>query len=118
MLALLSLCHMPENKDSDWDWSEFVARNNNELVAHGATSPTGVSFCYRNWNGQVPEVAISDLRPATLICLTSLRPAFESIGRELESVRLRSASRTMRLASIVNQYLDQTAPWTTSSKTG
>ncbi|MDP2975832.1 MAG: methionine--tRNA ligase, partial [Anaerolineales bacterium] len=25
--------NMPENRDSDWDWAEFVARNNNELVA-------------------------------------------------------------------------------------
>ena len=25
--------NMPEMKDSDWDWKEFVARNNNELVA-------------------------------------------------------------------------------------
>jgi len=25
--------NMPEMKDSNWDWSEFVARNNNELVA-------------------------------------------------------------------------------------
>ncbi|MBK9210679.1 MAG: class I tRNA ligase family protein, partial [Anaerolineales bacterium] len=24
--------NMPESKDSDWDWKEFVARNNNELV--------------------------------------------------------------------------------------
>ena len=24
--------NMPETKDSDWDWAEFVARNNNELV--------------------------------------------------------------------------------------
>ena len=25
--------NMPENHDSDWDWKEFVARNNGELVA-------------------------------------------------------------------------------------
>ena len=26
--------NMPEMKDSDWDWAEFVARNNNELGGH------------------------------------------------------------------------------------
>ena len=42
---------------------------------------------------------------------------FESVGRELEAVRLRSAlSEAMRLASTVNQYLDQTSPWSEIKK--
>jgi len=37
--------NMPETKDSDWDWAEFVARNNNELVATWATLQT---VCWRS----------------------------------------------------------------------
>ena len=107
--------NMPENKDSDWDWSEFVARNNNELVATwGNLANRVLSFCYRNWDGRVPAISLSALRPADTDLLAYIDASFESIGTELGAVRLRSAlQESMRLASIVNQYLDQTAPWTT-----
>jgi hypothetical protein len=40
--------------------------------------------------------------------------AFGSIGAEIEAVHLRAAlQEAMRIASLVNQYLDQTAPWST-----
>jgi methionyl-tRNA synthetase len=107
--------NMPENKDSDWDWAEFVARNNNELVATwGNLANRVLSFCYRNWEGRVPDIEIGQLRPADRDLLGYIESGFESIGRELEAVHLRSALQAaMRLASLVNQYLDQTAPWTT-----
>jgi methionyl-tRNA synthetase len=107
--------NMPENKDSDWDWSDFVARNNNELVATwGNLANRVLSFCYRNWDGRVPSVSESALRPADKDLLNYIAAGFDSIGGELEAVRLRSAlQETMRLASLVNQYLDQTAPWST-----
>jgi methionyl-tRNA synthetase len=107
--------NMPENKDSDWDWADFVARNNNELVATwGNLANRVLSFCYRNWEGRVPAVDISQLRPEDKALLGHIESGFESVGRELEAVHLRSAlQEAMRLASLVNQYLDQTAPWTT-----
>ncbi len=47
--------NMPEAKDSDWDWAEFVARNNNELVATwGNLANRVLAFCYKNWEGFVP----------------------------------------------------------------
>lgn len=107
--------NMPENKDSDWDWADFVARNNNELVATwGNLANRVLSFCYRNWEGRVPDVSMADLRPADTDLLGFVEDSFKRIGGELEAVRLRAAlQETMKLASIVNQYLDQTAPWTT-----
>ncbi len=105
--------NMPENKDSDWDWSEFVARNNNELVATwGNLANRVLSFSYRNWDRHVPEIRLDALRPGDRQLLAVVEGGFESVGRELEAVRLRSAlQEAMRLASTVNQYLDQTAPW-------
>lgn len=107
--------NMPENKDSDWDWTEFVSRNNNELVATwGNLANRVLAFCYRTWEGRVPTVALSTLRSADTDLLAYIEAGFDTVGRELEAVHLRSAlQETMRLASIVNQYLDQTAPWTT-----
>ena len=105
--------NMPESKDSDWDWSEFVARNNNELVATwGNLANRVLAFCYKNWEGHVPSVDVDTLRPADLELLAAIESGFASVGAELDAVRLRSAlSETMKLATVVNQYLDVNAPW-------
>ncbi|HUI88188.1 MAG TPA: methionine--tRNA ligase [Anaerolineales bacterium] len=106
--------NMPEMKDSDWDWKEFVARNNNELVATwGNLANRVLSFCYRNWDGHVPDVDVRSLRPSDIDLLAYIEDGYNTVGTELEGVRLRSAlGEAMRLATIVNIYLDQTAPWT------
>ena len=106
--------NMPEAKDSDWDWAEFVARNNNELVATwGNLANRVLSFCYKHWEGHVPPVDESALRPADLELLAAIENGFNAVGAELEAVRLRSAvGETMKLATTVNQYLDVNAPWT------
>jgi len=106
--------NMPEAKDSDWDWAEFVARNNNELVATwGNLANRVLSFCYKHWDGHVPSVDESTLRPADLELLAAIENGFNTVGAELEAVRLRSAvGETMKLATAVNQYLDVNAPWT------
>jgi len=105
--------NMPENKDSDWDWSEFVARNNNELVATwGNLANRVLSFCYKHWEGRLPALEESSLRPEDRALLALIDQGFETVGGQLEAVRLRQAlSEAMRLAAAVNQYLDRMAPW-------
>ncbi len=113
--------NMPESKDSDWDWAEFVARNNNELVATwGNLANRVLAFCYKNWDGHVPDVELSTggsrsapaLRPADLELLATIENGFNTVGAELDAVRLRSAlGEAMKLATVVNQYLDVNAPW-------
>ncbi len=105
--------NMPEVKDSDWDWAEFVARNNNELVATwGNLANRMLSFAYKHWDGHVPPVDESALRPADLELLAAIESGFQTVGAEYEAVRLRSAvAETMKLATAVNQYLDLNAPW-------
>jgi methionyl-tRNA synthetase len=105
--------NMPEAKDSDWDWADFVARNNNELVATwGNLANRVLSFCYKHWEGHVPDVDTTTLRPADLELLATIEAGFNTVGAELDAVRLRSAlGETMKLATAVNQYLDVNAPW-------
>ncbi len=79
--------NMPEMKDSDWDWKEFVARNNNELVATwGNLANRVLWFCYKNWNGYVPNVDLATLRPADLELLAVIENGFNTVGAELETV--------------------------------
>jgi methionyl-tRNA synthetase len=105
--------NMPEMKDSDWDWAEFVARNNNELVATwGNLANRVLSFCYKHWEGHVPDVDTATLRNSDLELLSVIEGGFESVGALLDSVKLRAAlAETMKLATAVNQYLDTLAPW-------
>lgn len=103
--------NMPETRDTDWDWSDFLNRNNNELVATwGNLANRVLSFAYKHWDGRVPEAG--DLRPGDREILEIVESGFESVGAHLEAVHLRAAlSEAMRLAGEVNRYLDQAAPW-------
>lgn len=105
--------NMPENKDSDWDWAEFVARNNNELVANwGNLANRVLSFCYKNWDGHVPALDEKTLRQSDFELLAVIENGFLTVGKEIEAVNLRSAlSEALKLATSVNQYLDVNAPW-------
>ncbi|HRN50220.1 MAG TPA: methionine--tRNA ligase [Anaerolineales bacterium] len=102
---------MPETSDANWDWDDFVRRNNNELVATwGNLANRVLSFTYRHWEGQVPQPGA--LRPADEAVLATVEAGFESVGQFIENVKLRAAlGEAMRLCGEVNRYLDEQAPW-------
>ncbi len=102
--------NMPESQDTDWDWEDFLKRNNNELVATwGNLANRVISFANKHW-GEIPECGELDEEDQALI--NTIAAGFQSVGVEYEAVRLRAAlSETMRLASEVNRYLDVNAPW-------
>jgi methionyl-tRNA synthetase len=101
---------MPEARDSDYSWSEFVRRNNDELVAAWGNLVNRVlSFAYKHWEGCIPEPL--SLRPEDEALLAEIRSGFETVGDLFEAVKLRAAlQESLRLAREVNAYLDH-APW-------
>ena len=103
--------NMPESKDTDWDWEDFYHRNNDELVATwGNLANRVLSFNYKNWEGKVPDPGPLTELDETLI--KTVENGFETVGKELDAVHLRAAlGEAMHLATEVNRYLDQTAPW-------
>jgi methionyl-tRNA synthetase len=103
--------NMPEAKDTDWDWEDFLRRNNDELVATwGNLANRVLSFAYRQWEGVVPE--LGELRPADQEILATIENGFGTVAEYFERVRLRAAlNEVMRLATEANRYLDQAAPW-------
>ncbi|MGZ6346876.1 MAG: methionine--tRNA ligase [Anaerolineales bacterium] len=105
--------NMPENHDSDWDWKEFVAKNNGELVATwGNLANRVLSFSFNHWDGFVPNIDLASLRPADISLLDSIEAGFNTVGESLDTVKLRAGlQEAFRLAATVNQYLDQMAPW-------
>ncbi len=104
--------NMPESKDTDWDWEDFVRRNNDELVATwGNLANRVLAFCYKQWDGRIPS-DFGDLRPADQEILAVVEAGFQSVGEHLGAVRLRAAlNEALRLAAEVNKYLDNVAPW-------
>ncbi len=104
---------MPETRDTDWDWEEFYHHNNDELVATwGNLANRVLSFCFKNWDGCVPEPG--QLTEADNSLLQQMEHGFETVGNEIATVHLRAAlAEAVRLATEVNIYLDKTAPWFT-----
>jgi methionyl-tRNA synthetase len=103
--------NMPELKDSDWDWDEFLARNNNELVATwGNLANRTLPFAFKHWNGRVPDPG--ELRPIDKEIIATVEDGFKTIGEHLEAVHIRAAlSEALRLAKEGNKYQDTTSPW-------
>ena len=103
--------NMPETRDADWEWNEFVTRNNNELVATWGNLVNSVlSFAHKQWEGIVPDPG--ELRPEDEAILKIIEDGFEKVSDLYDRVKLRVAlTETMRLAGEVNKYLDDKAPW-------
>ena len=102
---------MPESRDSDWTWEGYVTRNNKELVANwGNLANRTLKMIGKYFDGVVPEPGELDERDKTL--LAAIDAGFDTVGDLYEKTEFRAAlAETMRLSSLVNQYLDETAPW-------
>jgi len=100
----------PETQDTDFTWSEFVRRNNDELVANwGNLVNRAVSFAARNI-GEIPEAG--QLTDADRALLDRSRAAFASVGEALGRCRFKMAStEAMRTLGEANKYLSDQAPW-------
>jgi methionyl-tRNA synthetase len=100
----------PENQDTDFTWSEFVRRNNDELVATwGNLVNRAVSFAARNI-GSIPGPGqLTDLDQRVL---AQSRAAYDTVGGHLSHSRFKFAiSEAMRTIAEANKYFSEQAPW-------
>jgi methionyl-tRNA synthetase len=102
---------MPETRDTDWLWGDFVRRNNDELVATwGNLVNRALTFTYKNFDGHVP--AQGPLADVDRALLTQVEEGFERVGALLEGCRFRAAlAETMAIAREANGYLEEKGPW-------
>jgi methionyl-tRNA synthetase len=100
----------PENQDTDFTWSEFVRRNNDELVATwGNLVNRSVSFAARNI-GSIPEPG--ELTAPDLELMEHSSKSFAAVGENLGRSRFKLAiGDAMRTVSEANKYLSEQAPW-------
>ncbi len=100
----------PESQDTDFTWSEFVRRNNDELVATwGNLVNRAVAFAAKNI-GEVPGPGT--LAAADRDILERSRQAFGIVGGELGRSHFKSAiTDAMRTVAEANKYMSDQAPW-------
>jgi methionyl-tRNA synthetase len=100
----------PETQDTDFTWSEFVRRTNDELVAGwGNLVNRTVSMIHKNV-GSIPERGT--LTDADHALLATTRAGFGSVGDLLGTHRQKQAvGEAMRVVSEANKYLSDQAPW-------
>jgi methionyl-tRNA synthetase len=100
----------PENQDTDFTWSEFIRRNNDELLANwGNLVNRSVSFAARNV-GSIPEAG--PLTDADRQIVQRSRDAFASVGDALSRSRFKAAiTEAMRTLGEANKYFSEQAPW-------
>jgi methionyl-tRNA synthetase len=100
----------PETQDTDFTWSEFIRRNNDELLANwGNLVNRSVSFAARNI-GAIPEAGT--LTDADNELIARSRGAFKEVGDALSRSRFKVAiNEVMRTLADANKYLSEQAPW-------
>jgi methionyl-tRNA synthetase len=108
-LRYMLSANMPETRDADFTWEEFVRRNNEELVATwGNLVHRTLTFTVRNFDGRVPQAADT----VALSVEERANATFESARRLLEGCHFKEALREiMALAQYGNRLLDERAPW-------
>ena len=111
VLRYVLTANAPETKDNDFTWSDFQARNNNELVAiFGNFINRAMVLTHKYFDGKVPaRSALSDYDQATIQEFTDVKARVEDY---LNNFRFRDAQKeAMNLARIGNKYLADTEPW-------
>jgi methionyl-tRNA synthetase len=100
----------PETSDVNFTWSEFLRRNNDELVAGwGNLVNRSVSMAAKNI-GSVPEAG--ELTDADRVLLSATSSAFGPVGDLLARSRFKAAiTEAMKAVADANKYLSDQAPW-------
>lgn len=101
---------LPESKDSNFDWSDFQNRINNELIAnYGNLFYRATYFIEKNFGGKVPEPQLGEQERNLQ---WSLEKTISRVEELVSQVKLREALReTLAFASQVNKYFQDGKPW-------
>ena len=102
--------NMPENKDSNWSWNDFIIKNNDELVGtYGNFIHRVFTFSYKNF-GKIPKRY--DLDDLDKITLDKINKTSIELKKSLSKCNFKKGLRiAMNLAQHGNYYFDQKQPW-------
>lgn len=104
--------NMPENRDVDFSWDDFIMKNNNELVATlGNFIHRVLTFTKKNF-GKIPEsYELDDLDKNAL---KNIDETFSNTERYIENCEFKNSIKAvMELSQFGNRYIDEKVPWKT-----
>lgn len=101
----------PENKDADFTWKDFQARNNSDLAdVLGNLVNRCLTFVEKHFDARVPPAGT--LQPADRALLDAVGRSAAAIGAALDEFQVRRAvTELMDLARAGNKYFNDAAPW-------
>lgn len=110
-LRYVLTANAPENKDNDFTWKDFQAKNNNELVAIFGNFINRVAvLTEKYYDGLTPQINAFNNEERNLLDEVYSYP--EKIGKSLEKFKFREAVNQMiDLARLGNKYLADKEPW-------
>lgn len=110
-LRYILATNAPENKDNDFTWKEFQAKNNNELVAiFGNFINRVFSLIQKYYNGEVPKA--DNLENIDNVVLEKIYQVPHNISELLKKFKFKdSIFEMMSIARIGNKYLADEEPW-------
>ncbi len=102
---------MPESSDSDFTWTDFVRRNNDELVATWGNLVNRVlNFAYRNFAAVVPKPG--ELTDDDRSLVARSQQAIAEAGQNIALCHFRAGLESaMSVAREANRYVEENAPW-------
>ncbi len=111
VLRYVLCANAPENKDSDFSWQDFQAKNNNELVAIlGNFVNRTLVLVHKYFEGIVPARSTMTATEHSLTHYLQQLP--HQIGQAIEQFKFKEGLQLcMDLARAGNKYLAETEPW-------
>ncbi len=110
-LRYVLTANAPESKDNDFTWSDYQARNNNELLAvFGNFVNRTIVLANKYYGGKVPKPNAWTAEDEVVI--EKLKNFPDRIAQKIEIYRFRDAlNEMMDLARLGNKYLTDNEPW-------
>ena len=102
--------NMPETRDSEFTWEDFVQRNNSELVGtYGNFVHRTLTFTFKNF-GEIPNMGQINEKDKEL--LEEIKNSEKIIRESIENCKFkRGMKEIMELAKLGNRYFDEKEPW-------
>ena len=102
--------NMPEKHDTDWNWDDFSAKVNNELIAiYGNFIHRVLSFTHKNFGKIPPYIKIGGEDKKIM---KEIEEIYGAIGSSIEKCQFKEGMKSiMKIAQIGNRYINSMEPW-------
>jgi len=105
--------NMPDTRDLDFTWEEFIKKNNDELVnTYGNFINRALTFTFKNFE-KVPEGPNeNEYEEIDKEAIEKIKNAYEETTKYISSTDFKRGIKSiMDLAIFGNVYIDRTRPW-------